>query len=95
MARGKYKRDKIVHTGTIKLSPRVDTMVKKKIAQAEAELNQEVRINFRWGRDQLKAVQHVAELMGVPYQTYVKEALFRQVVEDLNKMALAQHHSSR
>jgi hypothetical protein len=93
VARGKYKRDKIVRTGTITLPPRVDSMVKKKIAQAEAELNREVRINFRWGTDQLKAVQHVAGLMGVPYQTYVKEALFRQVVEDLNKMAVAQRHS--
>ena len=93
MARGKYKKDKILHTGTSALPPHIDKMVRRKIADAEAQLNQEVRINFRWGKDQLRAVQHVASLMGVPYQIYLKEALFRQVVEDLNKMAIAQQHS--
>jgi len=51
------------------------------IAQADDEL--ETRINFRWGKSQLALVKKVAGLMGVPYQTYIKQVLYRQAQEDL------------
>ncbi len=43
----------------------------------------EARVNFRWGREQLAFVKRAAATMGVPYQTYIKQAAFRQAAADL------------
>ena len=55
--------------------------------ETERELEQrsadEARVNFRWGREQLAFVKRAASLMGVPYQTYIKQAAFRQADGDL------------
>jgi predicted DNA binding CopG/RHH family protein len=43
----------------------------------------EARVNFRWGREQLAFVKRAAAAMGIPYQTYIKQAVFRQAAVDL------------
>lgn len=45
----------------------------------------ECRVNFRWGSAQLDIVKLVAEKMGVPYQQYIKQVLFRQAHADLQR----------
>jgi predicted DNA binding CopG/RHH family protein len=45
----------------------------------------ECRVNFRWGLAQIDVVKRVADLMGVPYQQYIKQVLFRQAYADLQR----------
>lgn len=58
-------------------------------AEAEEEL-EELRVNFRWGSHQVDMVKLAAEMMGVPYQTYIKEAAFRQAIADVRAATIAQ-----
>jgi len=60
------------------LSKKVERMIK----QADSEF-EEVRVNFRWGHKQLAVIKRAADLIGVPYQTYIKSVLMRQAREDI------------
>jgi hypothetical protein len=60
----------------------------EKIVQAEQDLA-ELRVNLRWGKAQVDTIKRAASLYGVPYQTYVKEAAFRQALADLQLIASA------
>ena len=64
------------------LPPELDAKVRAMIDQAEQEI-QETRVNFRWGKVQVDTVKRAAALAGVPYQTYIKQIVFRQAVADL------------
>ena len=89
MPRGKFDKSKTRAAHTVTLDPKTDALVEKKIAEAEEELaQQEVRINFRWRREQLQLVQRAAEKIGIPYQTYVKHVLFKQANADLREASL-------
>ena len=55
---------------------------------AEARYAEE-RVNMRWSRGSLDAVREAARLAGVPYQTYVKQASFRQALTALRDAAAA------
>jgi len=60
---------------------------------AESDLSarppDEARVNFRWGREQLAIVKRAAAVMGVPYQTYMKQVVFRQALADLQAVRSA------
>ena len=51
-------------------------MAREAIAQAEHDL-EAMRVDFRWGRAQVDMVKRAAKLFGVPYQTYMKDVVFR------------------
>ena len=56
------------------------------LEQAERDAEQEgaeVRVNFRWGPQQLALVREAARLQGVPYQVYIKQALYDRATADL------------
>jgi predicted DNA binding CopG/RHH family protein len=57
-------------------------LINKFIDQAEKDI-EEARVNFRWGTEQVELVKKVAKLMGVPYQTYIKQVVYRQCLQDL------------
>ena len=40
-------------------------------------------VSLRWARWQVEVVKRAAGIMGVPYQTYLKQVVFRQAVEDI------------
>ncbi len=87
MARGKFRPEAVKKLGDVVLDAKTSRMIRKKIAEAEEELSKEVRINFRWTAEQLKLIQHVARKLGVPYQTYIKQVLYKQAIEDLKSFA--------
>ena len=65
------------------LDPKLEAMeedTERELAQRPAD---EARVNFRWGREQLVFVKRAAAALGVPYQTYIKQAAFRQAAVDL------------
>ena len=72
--------------GEADLTPEVAARFEAAVEQADRDL-QEVRVNFRWGEAQLAVVKRAAELAGVPYQTYLKQVVFRQAVADLKDAA--------
>ena len=42
-----------------------------------------MNVNFRWGRAQVALVKKAAALVGVPYQTYLKQVVWKHAVEDI------------
>jgi predicted DNA binding CopG/RHH family protein len=66
------------------LDARVRAMTK-----AADEENEAARVNFRWGREQVDLVKRVAALMGIPYQTYIKQVVFKQAISDLSEASTA------
>lgn len=58
--------------------------INKMIEQADKE-HDEVRISFRWKNKQLQILKEASELIGVPYQTYIKMVLYNQSIEDIKK----------
>ena len=79
--RGKFDSSKMVPKGTVELPIEQHA---EAVRQTEIADN-ECRINFRWGSEQLEIVKRVADLMGVPYQQYIKQVLYRQAWEDLQR----------
>jgi predicted DNA binding CopG/RHH family protein len=66
----------------VELSPELDAKVRAMTAQADREI-EETRVNFRWGKGQVAAVKRAAALLGVPYQTYIKQVVITQAVRDI------------
>ncbi len=64
------------------LGPDLDEQVRFMTELADRDV-EETRVNFRWGRRQLAIVKQAAATLGVPYQTYLKQVVFRQAVADI------------
>lgn len=63
----------------------VEAKLQRQQEQAAREL-EEVRVNFRWKAGPLGRVKQAAQALGMPYQRYMKEVLYRQATEDLITM---------
>lgn len=59
-----------------------DSHVAEMIDAAEREID-EARVNVRFGREQLHIVKLAAKLRGVPYQIYIKSAVYESAFQDL------------
>lgn len=66
----------------IELTKEDNQEYEKQAAQAEKDF-QDVRVNFRWKKYQLEKIKWAAKIMGIPYQTYVKQVLLRQAWKDI------------
>ena len=66
----------------LELGPELDAKVRATTDQAEHDV-EATRINFRWGKAQLATVKRAAALHGVPYQTYAKQVLIKQAIQDI------------
>ena len=54
--------------------------------EAERDAEQagaQVRVNFRWGTEQLALVKEAAAVQGLPYQVYIKKVLYDGATADL------------
>ena len=63
-----------------------DPEVADLVTRLETEADSEIAagtISLRWGREQIAVVKRAAALMGVPYQTYLKQVVFRQSIADI------------
>lgn len=76
------KRRNYEELSDIELPKEQVELINKFIVQAEKDI-EESRVNFRWGTEQVELVKKVAKLMGVPYQTYIKQVVYRQCLQDL------------
>ena len=71
------------------------TDVSEMVTRLESAADREIAagtVTFRWGREQIDVVKRAAAILGVPYQTYLKQVVFRQALSDIEqaKSALAQ-----
>jgi uncharacterized protein (DUF1778 family) len=56
------------------------------VTRMEREADEEIAastVTLRWGKEQVDVVKRAAGIMGVPYQTYLKQVVFRQALEDI------------
>ncbi len=63
-----------------------DADVSELVSRLEAEADRELAtrsVTLRWGRGQIAVVKRAAAILGVPYQTYLKQVVFRQAVADI------------
>ena len=65
-----------------------DPEVSDLVTRLEAEADRNVAsgsVTFRWGSAQIAVVKRAAALMGVPYQTYLKQVVFKQALADIER----------
>lgn len=63
-----------------------DAEVSELVSRLEAEADRETRagiVTLRWGKEQIGVVKRAAAILGVPYQTYLKQVVFRQALADI------------
>jgi len=63
-----------------------DPAVSELVTLMEREADDEIlgrSITLRWGKRQIDVVRRAAEILGVPYQTYLKQVVFKQAIEDI------------
>ena len=70
--------------GVQELPDDIDHLVTQKIQEAEDDL-QDVRLQIRWKTRQVNLIKRAAKLMGVPYETYAKQVLYRQAMDDIER----------
>lgn len=65
-----------------------DADVSELVSRLEAEADREVvpgTVSLRWGKGQIAVVKRAAAILGVPYQTYLKQVVFRQAIADIEQ----------
>lgn len=63
------------------------------VTSLEQAADQEIAaatVTLRWGKEQIAVVKRAAGLMGVPYQTYLKQVVFRQALADIEQAMAVQ-----
>jgi len=73
------QRKRYKNLGTVEFSEKEDKHVTDMIEQAEKEL-EETRVSFRWDKEPLALVKRAANLMGIPYQTFLKLAAYEHAL---------------
>ena len=65
-----------------------DAEVSDLVSRLEAEADRELAtgsVTLRWGKGQIAVVKRAAAILGVPYQTYLKQVVFRQALADIEQ----------
>lgn len=63
-----------------------DADVSELVTRLEEEADREIAagtVTLRWGREQIAVVKRAAAIMGIPYQTYLKQVVFKQALADI------------
>ena len=67
------------------LPDEISQMALQKIQKADEEIKQ-MRMQIYWGVKQVEVVKRASKLIGVPYQTYIKQTLFHQAIQDIERV---------
>jgi len=65
-----------------------DADVSEMVSRLEDEADREIAagvVTLRWGKEQISVVKRAAAILGVPYQTYLKQVVFRQALADIER----------
>jgi len=66
----------------IELGPELDQKIRAMTETADQDIAA-AQIAFSWGPDQLATVKRAAAIIGVSYQSYIKQVLLRQALMDI------------
>ena len=77
-------QDKLVSAG-IERNPDVLRLLEEGEQEEREQLGAEMRVNIRWGRDQVNIIKKAAAGLDVPYQLYLKQVVIRQAMIDLKE----------
>jgi len=70
------------------MPPEMATKVEVMIEQADEE-DELARVNFRWAKEPLEVVKHAAKLMGIPYQTFIKQSVFEHALKIIKETEIS------
>jgi predicted DNA binding CopG/RHH family protein len=84
--RGKFDKTKAIRLGPTELSSAEHAEAVRQIRISD----EECRVSFRWGSSQVEVIKAVAEQMGVSYQQYIKQVVYRQALADLEQFGKSQ-----
>jgi predicted DNA binding CopG/RHH family protein len=84
MSSNDIELEELEDLGDYEMDPEMAQKAERMIAEADAQI-EEMRVNFRWGKKQVKLVKQAADLMGIPYQIYIKETIYRQALKDVRE----------
>ncbi len=73
------KRRNYEKLGEFEMPTELADKVEAMIAQADEE-DEQARVNFRWSKEALEVVRQAAKLMGIPYQTFIKQTVFEHAL---------------
>ncbi len=62
----------------------IHQMATQKIHEADEEIKQ-MRMQIHWGIQQVEVVKRAAKLIGIPYHAYIKQTLFQQAIQDIER----------
>ena len=74
-----------------------DELTSALVTQLEAEADRDIAVNLgsagvvtlRWAKPQIDVIKRAAAIIGVPYQTYLKQVVFKQAVADIDQATRA------
>ncbi|MEX1254390.1 MAG: hypothetical protein WEE64_08610 [Dehalococcoidia bacterium] len=72
-----------------------DAEVSEMVTRLEREGDREIAagvVTLRWGKQQIAVVKRAAAILGVPYQTYLKQVVFRQAMADIERAEAVLSH---
>jgi len=72
-----------------------DADVSKMVTRLEEEADREIAagvVTLRWGKEQIAVVKRAAAILGVPYQTYLKQVVFKQALADIERAVAVLSH---
>jgi len=87
------KRRDYEELGEFDMPPELVQKVESMVAQADEE-DAEARVNFRWGKEQVEIVKQAARLMGIPYQTFMKQTVFERALSIITDIQSAKRDSA-
>ncbi|HLG69278.1 MAG TPA: hypothetical protein VK009_02510 [Chloroflexota bacterium] len=63
-----------------------DAQVSEMVTRLEEQADGDIAagtVTLRWGGEQIAVVKRAAAMMGIPYQTYLKQVVFKQALADI------------
>ncbi|MGH2365593.1 MAG: hypothetical protein ACRDGF_10995 [Chloroflexota bacterium] len=63
-----------------------DAEMSEMVSRLEEQADRDIAagtVTLRWGKEQIAVVKRAAAMMGIPYQTYLKQVVFKQALADI------------
>jgi predicted DNA binding CopG/RHH family protein len=65
-----------------------DAEMSDMVTRLEEEAERDIAagsVTLRWGKEQIAVVKRAAAIMGIPYQTYLKQVVFKRALSDIEQ----------
>lgn len=65
-----------------------DAEMSEMVTRLEEQADRDIAagtVTLRWGKEQIAVVKRAAAIMGIPYQTYLKQVVFKQALADIEQ----------